>query len=319
MDHIDLTTDLPFHPSVWIGVGKEFSESLPLEVLDEKQKILEIPKFFHHSLPPPSTRVCEFIRWALPFQSGDPGFHVSTEWFSNENPHTDPSILLARSIPPRSILEGLNATVGQVWLDGGRSIVDPRFNNGTERFPFWVLSLWNEAQKSIQYQNEWRRSDRWLSSITHPAEVVSQAKGIVGRISWNEPLYLRGATSLDLMGFLGTPWLSDVQIDMMIDILNERMKTEEHAEGAAIESTVFSQEITLVARGSKKSMSKYLSRLANQIQGKHMKTLWFPIHINNSHWITGRVDFERRAFAFGELSARVVNGTIKTNLLQVTR
>jgi len=43
MGTIDLTTDFPFNPSVWIGVGKEFPDSLPLEVLDAKQKTLEIP------------------------------------------------------------------------------------------------------------------------------------------------------------------------------------------------------------------------------------------------------------------------------------
>ena len=136
--------------------------------------------------------------------------------------------------------------------------------------------------------------------MTHPAEIITQVKGIIGRVSWDKPLRLGGATSLDLIGFLGTPWLSDTQVDMMIDTLLERMKVHEYIEGAIIKSVVFSQEIMLVARGKKEPTSRYLSMLMNQIQRTHIKTLWFPIHVNNSHWIAGRVDFERCAFAFGE-------------------
>ena len=51
MDPIDLSKDLPFHPSLWIGVGKKLSDSLPQEVLDAHKEILEIPGTFHNSLP----------------------------------------------------------------------------------------------------------------------------------------------------------------------------------------------------------------------------------------------------------------------------
>ena len=78
MGTIDLTTDFPFNPSVWIGVGKEFSDSLPLEVLDAKQKTLEIPEAFLYHLPPSTIGVHDFARWTLPFQSGSPSFHVTT-------------------------------------------------------------------------------------------------------------------------------------------------------------------------------------------------------------------------------------------------
>lgn len=316
MDPIDIDTDTPFHPSAWIGVGKEFSNLLPPEVLNEKEKILKIPETFDNPLPPPTTPVLDFIRHDLPFQSGALNFHFTTEWFSNDDPDTDPATLLTRSVPPRSVLKDLDAAVGQVWLDGGRSLVDPRFNNGTERFPFWVLSLWNKAQESIRCQNEWRKSVRWLNSITCPGDIISRAKGVVGRLSWNEPLCLRGATSLDLTGFLGTRWLSDTQINMMIESLHKRMEAEEHTGGTIIESVVFSQEITLVARRLKEPTSKYLSRLAGRIRETQVKTLWFPIHVNNSHWIAGRVDFERCAFAFGKQFANMVNKTIKTYLPQ---
>ena len=312
MDPIDLTTDSPFHPSVWIGVGEKFSDLLPPEVLGAKQKILDIPEEFRSHLPPPTITVHDFIHWNLPFQSGGLSFYVPTEWFSDDDPHADPRILFTRSIPPTKVLEDLDTAIGQVWLDGGHSIIDPRFSDATERFPFWALSLWKEAQELIECQRKWRKSVEWLGLMTHPAETVARVTGIIGKIPWNEPLHLRGATSLDLTGFLGVSWLSDTQIDMMIDALQERMKAEKRTEGIMVETAVFSHEITLVAGGTKQPTSKYLSRLAGQIRTTHTKILWFPIYVNDSHWIAGRVDFERHAFAFGESRMHAASDTIET-------
>ena len=120
------------------------------------------------------------------------------------------------------ILKAFDTAAGQVWMEGHRSVVDPRFNNGEHRFPLWVLSLWNKARKLVQCQDQWRRSVRWLDSLTdHPAEVVARPRSIIGRLSWNTPLCSRGANSLALAGFLGASWLSDIQINMMIDTLRE--------------------------------------------------------------------------------------------------
>lgn len=317
MDPINLAVNAPFHPSIWIGTGKEFSSSLPHEVIIAKEKSLKIPKIFRSCLPSPTTGVRNFINLDLPFQSNSFSFHVTAEWFSNDVPRTDPNILLARSIPPAKLLKTLDTTIGQVWLNGGSSIVDPRFNNGMERFPFWVLSLWKEMKKTVQYQDEWRKSLHWLDSSTHPVEIMTQVKDVVEKLPWNQPLSLRGAASLDLTGFLGVSWLSDTQIDMMIDILWERLETSEHNKGVGIELAAFSQEMVSVANGAKPATSKYLSRLADHIKRTHMKTLWFPIHVNNSHWIAGCVDLEKRTFAFGEFPG-MTDDVTKTYQSKVT-
>ena len=163
--------------------------------------------------------------------------------------------------------------IGQIWLDGSCSIIDPCFNNGTEQFPLWMLSLWKEVQKSIQYQGEWRTSVHWLDSMTHPVEIIAQVKIIVEKLSWNMPLCLRGATSLDIIGFLSTAWLSDTQIDMMVNTLQEWMKTIEYVTEVAVEPVLFSQEITLVTSRVKEPTSKYLLELADHIRRTHVKTL----------------------------------------------
>ena len=117
MDPINLTIDPPFHSSVWIGAGKRFSNSIPHEVLIAKERTLEIPETFRGHLPPPTAYVRDFVGLDLPFQSDSLDLHATTEWFSHDTSHTDPNVLITRPAPSAKVLETLEATVGQVWLD----------------------------------------------------------------------------------------------------------------------------------------------------------------------------------------------------------
>ena len=301
MDPIDLTLEIQFHDSTWIGTGRQFSDSLPQVVHDKKQEILKVPDPFLTQLPTPTILIHNFIHYPLPLQSSSLSFHQTTEWFSTDTPLTYPEVLLTRPIPPEKVLKNLDMAVGQMWFDGATSIVDPRFNNGTDRFPLWVLSLWKEIQKTIEHQKLWNSSIHWLESITHPKDIVIQGRDLIKNLPWNQPLCSGGATTLEFAGFLGVSWLSDTQIDMMIKVLQNRMKTEEHTEGVLIEPLAFFWELRSIGKGWTDPLtSPYLSRLANQIQDG-ITTIWFPMNINNNHWIAGRLDFEDCTFAFGEL------------------
>ena len=306
MDLIDLTVDTQFHHSTWIGTGKEFSNSLPQAVYDKKREILRVPNLFPTQLPTSVTLVREFIHHPLPSQSSGLSFHQTTEWFSSSMPLTSPTVLLARPVPSEKVLKKLNKAIGQMWFDGASSIVDPRFNNGAERFPLWVLSLWNDMQKVVGDQKRWQSSVRWLELATHPKDIVAQVKHLIKRLPWNKPLRSTGATTLEFAGFLGVSWLLDTQINLMVNVLQNRMKTEEHTKGVLIEPLTLSWELISVGKGWTEPLtSSYLSRLANQVQAG-ITTIWFPINVNNNHWIVGRVDFKNHTFTFGELQPHMM-------------
>ena len=168
MDPVDLTLYAELHYSTWIRTGKKFSNSLPGVVYDKKWEILKIPGHFQKRLPTPTILVYNFIHYPLPIQSGTFSFHQTAEWFSTDTPLTYPEVLLTRPIPPEKVLQNLNIATGQMWFDGATSVVDPRFNNGTERFPLWVLSLWKVMQEMVMYQKLWKSSIHWLELIAHP-------------------------------------------------------------------------------------------------------------------------------------------------------
>ena len=78
------------------------------------------------------------------------------------------------------------------------------------------------------------------------------------------------------------------------------METEDHTEGVLIEPLTLAWELISVGNGhSEPSTSSYLLRLADQVQAG-MKAIWFPINVNDNHWIVGRVDFKNHTFSFGE-------------------
>lgn len=307
MGSIDLTSDIQFCHSTWIGAGKKFSDSLPQVVKDKKQDIFSIPDHFRRRLPTTNSLVHEFINYPLPLQSSNLSFHQTDEWFSTDASLTSPEVLLGRRpIPPASVLKNLDEAAGQMWLDGADSIVDPRFNNGAERFPLWVLSLWKEVEKMIQHQKLWRQSVCWLGSITHPMDTVLQVKSLVGRLPWNHPLSSGGETTLKFAGFLGVSWLSDEQINMMVNVLQSRLDTEEHTECTLIEPLAFSWELRSVGKGWKElESSPYLLRLARRVEDG-VTTIWFPMNVGEVHWIAGKVDFENHTFAYGELQACMI-------------
>jgi hypothetical protein len=207
-------------------------------------------------------------------------------------------VLITRPIPPEKVLETLEKAAEQMRFNGRSSIMDPRFNNGTERFPLWVLSLWREMQRMIVNQKQWKSSVCWLELATHP-EGVTEAKSLIERLPWNKPLHSGGVSTLQFAGFLGASWLSDIQLNTMVRVLQDRMKTEKYTKGSLVELLTLTWELMSIGDGRRElSTSVYLSRLADGIRAG-TTTTWFPIHVNDCHWIAGRVDFKDHTFAFG--------------------
>ena len=154
-------------------------------------------------------------------------------------------------------------------------------------------------ERAVQHQKLWRSSIDWLRLITHPENIVAQAKDAIKRLPWNKPLG-SGATTLDFAGFLGASWLSDTQINMMVNVLQKRVGIEELTERALIEPIEFTWELEFVGAGSTDpQVSPYLLRVVDQVQDG-ITAIWFPVNVGGCHWIAGRVDFETWTFEFGK-------------------
>ena len=158
---IDWEDSRVFHASEWIGIGKIYPEDIQY-IKDAKKEVLSIPQQFQHDyLPPSELPVAQFVARLLPDISNEKISVKPAAWFSHENPATDPYILLTRPIPNPKFLGTLQNAFGQAWFNGSKSVVDSRFNNGKDRFPLWVITLWLQLSKLSSSQADWKRTYNW--------------------------------------------------------------------------------------------------------------------------------------------------------------
>ncbi|KAJ7876375.1 hypothetical protein B0H14DRAFT_3436693 [Mycena olivaceomarginata] len=226
--------DEPFIQGDWIKRGKQFSSELPFAVIAAKNAVFELPLQATEMMPPGKLPVIKFVDLVLPCASSELVYGESQMWWSEDEPTTEISLLKGRSIPPDAVLDLLSRKSGQAWLNGAKSIADPRFNDGTDRFPLWTLTYWREMSAVIQKQGGWKRSVQWLDNEGRKCKdddirmAINEARAELATLGWNAPLdYGRKTMStLDLQEFLGTVWLTTDNIDIMMEDLAERVASD---------------------------------------------------------------------------------------------
>lgn len=307
---IEVDDDELFEEKVWIGRGKKYDwANLPGSVTSAKNASLEVPGDFLHRahLPPSNLSVANFLSFKLPRLSSEIISSKTSTWFSPDEPATDNDILILRPVPLPEFIHSLDTNYGQAWLDGAKSVVDQRFNDGADRLPLWTISFWKEVAQCHKIQALWKASEVWLdregnkSKGETPPELIQQVRQLLGSVAWNSKMsYCKGnTTTLHLAKLLGTVWLSDEHINMMIEELlvelshNPKSKTQ-------VADLSFALEISKIHEKAPESQ-RYLGNFVKQVQEQHLEKLYFPLHVNCSHWIAGMVDFKRRTFSFGKL------------------
>ncbi|KAJ6582739.1 hypothetical protein B0H10DRAFT_2235205, partial [Mycena sp. CBHHK59/15] len=262
---------------------------------------------FH--IPTPDIPITEFLAWSFPQESPAFVFSKPEVWFSADAPTTDVACLLHRSIPSQEFLAKLTNKVGQAWFDSSRSIVDPRFNDGRDRLQLWALTFWKAMARVAQDQIMWRRSRDWMQRelakkniSDDDCQALTTTSSLLDVLGWDTKIH--GAwTNFNLATILSWDWLSDDHIDMMMADLSARVEADPHlAAKVIIAPLAFSQAVKNGAK--KKTYTKgdtpLLAQYEEHIKNFGLAEMYFPVHINDNHWIAAVVDFERRLIGTGE-------------------
>ncbi|KAJ7292486.1 hypothetical protein C8J57DRAFT_1456964 [Mycena rebaudengoi] len=306
----DLDDYPPFVPSEWIGVNKKFPEDPTPTIYYARNAILEIPAS-EIVAPAPGLPVRGFVDMSLPPQSSSLIFSESKLWFSTEAPTTNVSVLRTRPVPPKEILEALSRKFSQAWFDGTKSICDPRFNDGTDRFPLWTLMWWKDMAKLVEKQAKWKRSIKWLESERDKSKDVETTGAVNGALEmlrtlgWNKPLnYLRGnVTTMDLAELLATVWLRTDHIDIMMEEIAAQVESDPKlSDKVVVASLSFEYDIKATGKGKSypKKSSGLLRSYEEEIKEKNKEWLIFPANFGNKHWVAGIIDFKKKIFGFGD-------------------
>ncbi|KAF8801615.1 hypothetical protein BYT27DRAFT_7261749 [Phlegmacium glaucopus] len=286
---IEVDDDELFDEKEWIGRGKK-------------------PSYL------PNLPITDFLSFKLPRLSSEIISSKTSTWFSTDKPTANNSILILRPVPSPEFLNNLEAAYGQAWLDGAKSVIDQRFNDGTDCFPLWTISFWRAVIQCHEVQALWKTSVLWLdregskSKGKTPPEPIQQVRQLFGSLAWNSKMSYcnQHTTTLHLSKLLGTAWLSDEHINMMMEELLVELSSNPKPKVQAVDLS-FALKISNVQENENESESqKILRRFSNQAQEQLLERLYFPLHVNNNHWIAGMIDFKWRTFSFGRKFQRSV-------------
>jgi hypothetical protein len=304
----------PFIEKDWIGRGQIYNTAtIPTFVIIASSKVTEIPQNVTSTqLPMANLSVIDFLSYELPRVSSELISSKTGLWFNHEPPNISmdsDNTLLRRSIPSPDFLKQLEIAFGQAWFDGAKSVVDQRFNDGKDRLPLWIISYWREVARCQGLRSLWKTSMSWLdreqSRGKVSPELIQQVRQSLGKISWNGQMsYCHGTIyTPELTRFLGTAWLSDNHINIMVEELIKDLENDSKPNIKIADLPRFAQQIGMVheklalpeSRRKKTPLWKY----EQEVKDGHLEKLYFPLHINDTHWIAGMVDFKNRTFLFG--------------------
>ncbi|PPR04603.1 hypothetical protein CVT24_011759 [Panaeolus cyanescens] len=295
---------------------------MPAYVIKAKDVQLQIPHEYHSILPDPSASVSTLLQCDLPQQSdchsellldGDKRL-----WFHFDAPSSDVSVLLHRPIPSAQCLNELESSFGQAWLDGCKSVSDKRAKKVVERFPLWIIRLWREMATVLRGQLMWRRSLRWLETEKRLAKEGAETtmKDVLGQtervqkafewLPWNSPMAFKGRAiynTLQLTGFLGSGWLNDTHINIMLEVLPDQ--SVDTGRNKIVVPMSFYELVNFrldshLSQSMDKMQDSFLGKLATRIKANGVRQLYLPIHVNDNHWIAGRIDFEDRTVSYAD-------------------
>ncbi|KXN81592.1 hypothetical protein AN958_04402 [Leucoagaricus sp. SymC.cos] len=262
-----------FIPSEWIGVGKIYTKELPGHIQRAKNTAIAVPPTFLSLLPDNELPVLQFLAAPLPEEDFSIKIVAIEEWFSNRPPSTNPNVLCACKIPRREILDKLITFLPQAWLNGATSVADPNYNDGHSYLPLWT-PIW------------------WMSALD-----------ALATFGWNTRLrYQNGAIhGLICTALLGDEWLNDEVISIVIEETKKSL-TSDHIllEDSRFHAYLNGFSAHGIEDGELGRIGRAVKKILKDETALGQWKFFFPIFVNNNHWIAGCMDFDRKEVGYGD-------------------
>ena len=304
-DVMDLVNEegVVFDAAQWIGRGRTYKD-VPIYVCDVLTDIRQIPDLVSKScLPSPEVPILDFINLALPPQSSELITTQASAWFSNQPPQQNViELLQSRSIPPKAILDKLDCLLGQAWFDGKVSILDPRYNDGSDALPLWAPTYWLKMAKIISIQTEWRRAKEWIQDQKQTLSGFPAPAAVFAAHPWNMPLHRDGSmTNHTLAQLLSNRWLSDDIMFLMVGHLRDRLQQDPVLNA----STIIAPSLFYLVIENAAKMGNFdlpaLRKVEDRVKERRGRFLWMGGFIGGNHEIALHIDFHLKELAYGAL------------------
>ncbi|KAJ8700697.1 hypothetical protein PTI98_003700 [Pleurotus ostreatus] len=262
-------------------------------------------------LPSSAMSIQQLIAQSLPPRRNALNTIKPEAWYSKDMPSQDLQMLLTRSLPSKTTLQQIERKYGKTWMNGMNSLIDPRYDDGRDRFPLYALTLWKQLGRVVDQQESWQKALVWLEAEERSADplvgaMITSAIGRLDELGWDVPLqYLRGSASTSLLSALfSNEWLSSDHMDMAAEELSLRIVDDGQAHlKIRVAPVAFANSLADAARYKQaysKRQTPLLCRYEREVTAKELERLYFPIHVHGNHWIAGFIDFSSKTFGYGD-------------------
>jgi len=318
IDDIDSEERRAFLPAQWIGQQKQYQKELPLHVIDARIRAAELPPIIQQQIPREDLPIASLVNIAFPKMSKTFSVYPTSAWFSHQEPDIgEPTMILRhvlkRTIPPKTILNTLYNEFGQYWLDGFKSIVDPRYKT-KESMPLYTLTLWRSISNILEGQEQWKSIlARVQSQLDNSPSLRSRFKSvdnIIGSIGWSSTFRIvSNRNTYNVRAF--APLLQDAMLgdditEAMVTTIQSRLRDHQVYQKTHFVPASRFHLVLKKAAEEKRFNLDALREIDGMVKRCPDLLLWMAV-LHNMHEVVIQVDFGKRTIAIGE-SAKYTRG-----------
>ena len=239
------------------------------------------------------------------------GYKIPEDYlfFSVELPTDDVTVLKTLCVPLKGIVAQLMAQSKQAWLDGSLSIQLP---GESIYVPLWAPNFWLRVYFDfLPSFTAWEKALEWLKreELNPFEDQVRATLKSLSTIPWCGNIHapLPGKTAFivsSLQLYLSRNWLSDLQIDQMVYLLEREAQESHPSRNIHFIDTILAQKILDLYSVERDGTSIYepSGQELWQVFGSKLtpaSRIGGIFHINNNHWVAAAIDAEIEELAYG--------------------
>lgn len=224
---------------------------------------------------------------------------------SKEAPTVGLDLLWDRCVlPPAEILEPfLKATLP---IDA-KSIED--WDEEGKRYPLTAKSIYRLCNRANHLRRVWRAAETWMDRWTLRTKDMSDTTFLTHRLmatlEWDTYIRAVGTSvpTIDLIGMLSDEWLTDSQIDLVLQVLIERTKNEAKDYRVIIAPCVFAGHCSNVYTSrfdNEPLTARLLQRYRDDFLKGRVDKLVFIANVGGTHWVAWMIDYTSGTLSHGK-------------------
>lgn len=211
-------------------------------------------------------------------------------------------------LPPEELLEKVLANYTKI---SSNSVMDWSWKKlGKEVcYPLTVLAIYREYGRANKTRKLWRDAQEWMGRWSRKTNGMEAAASLAERLTctleWDTHIRAAGMSvhTNDLLSMLSDEWMTDSQLDLVLQVLTERLGDSSRGSESIIAPCIFFQHIknSCGAQSKKKQLTiPLLDHYKTAFLSGTKKYLYFISLVGHNHFVAWRIDYSAATLCHGE-------------------